>query len=102
MNFSEIAAPLTNWLSKKETFVWTDDCQMAFGKVKVLLKKFPVLKSPYYENTFKLIIDSSDVVTGSVLVQEASDGLDHLVSYVLKKFLKYEKNYSVVEKETFG
>ena len=85
LNFSEIAAPLTNLLSKK-----------------VLLQKSPVLKSPDYEKPFKLIIDSSDVGTGSVLVQEASDGLDHPVSYFSKKFLKYQKNYSVVEKETLG
>ena len=88
MNFSEIAAPLTNLLSKKVKFVWTDDCQMAFDKVKLLLKKFPVLKSPDYQKRFKLIINSSDVKTGSVLVHEASDGLDHPVSYFSKKFLK--------------
>ena len=49
-----------------------------------------------------MIIDRSDVGTGFVLVQEASDGLDHPVSYFSKKFLKYQKNYSVVEKETLG
>ena len=38
----------------------------------------------------KLIIDSSDVGTG---------GLDHPVSYFSKKFLKYQRNYSVVEKK---
>ena len=102
LNFSEIAAPLTNLLSKKVKFVWTDDCQLAFDKTKLLLQKSPVLKSPDYEKPFKLIIDSSDVGTGSVLVQEASDGLDHPVSYFSKKFLKYQKNYSVVEKETLG
>ena len=102
LNFSEIAAPLTNLLSKKVKFVWTDDCQLVFDKVKLLLQKSPVLKSPDYEKPFKLIIDSSDVGTGSVLVQEASDGLDHPVSYFSKKFLKYQKNYSVVEKETLG
>ena len=37
-----------------------------------------------------------------MLKQEASDGLDHPVSYFSKKFLKYQKNYSVVEKETLG
>ena len=102
LNFSEIAAPLTNLLSKKVKFVSTDDCQLAFDKVKLLLQKSPVLKSPDYEKPFKLIIDSSDIGTGSVLVQEASDGLDHPVSYFSKKFLKYQKNYSVVEKETLG
>ena len=89
LNFSEIAAPLTNSLSKKVKFVWTDDCEMAFVKVKLLLQKSPVLKSPDFEKPFKLIIDSSNVGTGSVLVQQASDGLDHPVSNFSKKFLKY-------------
>ena len=71
-------------------------------KVKLFLQKSPVLKSPDYEKPFKLIIDSSSVGTGAVIVQEASDGLDHPVSYFSKKFLKYQRNYSVVEKETLG
>ena len=61
---------------------------MAFDKVKLLLKNSPFLKSPDYEKPFKLVIDSSDVGTGSVLVQEASDGLDHPVSYFFKEILK--------------
>ena len=73
LNFSEIAAALTNLLNKKVKFVWTDDCQLAFDRVKLLLQKSPVLKIPNYEKPFKLIIDSSDVA-GSVLVEEASDG----------------------------
>ena len=64
LKFSEIVAPLTNVLSKKVKFVWTDDCQLAFDKVKLLLQKAPVLKSPEYEKPFKLIIDCSDVGTG--------------------------------------
>ena len=55
----------------------------------LLLQKSPVLKIPDYKKPFKLIIDSSDVGTGAVLVQEASDGLDHHVSYFSKKFLKF-------------
>ena len=39
LNFSEIAAPLTILLSKRVKFVWTDDCQMAIDKVKLLLQK---------------------------------------------------------------
>ena len=90
LNFSEIAAPLTNLLSKKVKFVWTDDCQLAFDKIKLLLRKSLVLRSQDYGKSFKLIIDSSDVGTGALLVQEASDGLDHPVSHFSKKFLKYQ------------
>ena len=102
LNFSEIAVKFTNLLSKKVMLVWADDCQLAFGKVKLLFQKSPVLKSGYYEKPFTLIIGSSDVGTGTVVIQEASDGLDYPVSYFSKKFLKYQRNYSVVEKETLG
>ena len=100
LNFLETAAPLTNFLSKK--FFWTDDCQLAFNKVKLLLQKSSVLKSPDYEKPIKLIIDSSDVGTGAVLVQEASDGLDHPISYFLKKFLQNKKKLFSGGKKTLG
>ena len=91
LNFSEIAAELTNLLSKKVKFVWTDDCQLAFEQVKSLLQKSAILKRPDYEKPFKLIIDSSDVERGAVFVQEASDGLDHPVSYFSKNKKKNKK-----------
>ena len=34
LNFSDIAAPLTNLLSKKVKFVWTDDCQIVIVRTK--------------------------------------------------------------------
>ena len=52
LNFSEIAALLTNLVIKKVKFVWTDDCQLAFDKVKLLLQKSPVLKSPDHIKAF--------------------------------------------------
>ena len=52
LNFSEIAASQTI-VKQKHTVVWTDDCQLAFDKVKSLLQKSPVLKSLDYEKPFK-------------------------------------------------
>ena len=69
---------------------------------RVMVNPRVVEKPRDYEKPFKLIIDSSDVGTGTVLVQEASDGLGHPGSYFSKKCLKYQKIYSVVEKETLG
>ena len=56
---------------------------MHFLEIAVLFH-FLLLNSPDYEKPFKLIIDSSDVGTGAVLVQEASDELDHPVIYLKK------------------
>ena len=47
-NFSSVAAPLTNLLRKDQAYVWGDDCQEAFTKVKSLLLSAPVLVTPDY------------------------------------------------------
>ena len=50
LNFSEIAAPLTNLLSKKVKFVWADDCQMTFDKV--ITPKIPCFEKSRLRETF--------------------------------------------------
>ena len=52
LNFSEMAAPLTNLLSKKVKFVNTDDGQMAFDKVMLLLQKSHVFEKSRLREAF--------------------------------------------------
>ena len=78
-NFSVIAKPLTNLLSKRMRFRWTSDCQNAFDKLKAILRSEPVLLAPNFNKEFKLAIDASDVGAGGVLLQEDSNGVDHPV-----------------------
>ena len=97
-NFSVIAEPLTNLLSKRTKFIWTNDCQKAFDILKARLKNKPVLLAPNFAKEFKLAVDASDTDAGSVLMQEGDNGGDHPVSYFSKKFNKHRK-YSTIEKE---
>ena len=98
-NFSVIAEPLTNLLSKQTKFIWTNDCQKAFDILKAILKNEPVLLAPNFAKEFKQAVDASDTGAGSVLMQEDGNGVDHPVSYFSKKFNKHQKNYSTIEKE---
>ena len=98
-NFSAIAEPLTNLLGKKAKYVWTDDCQKSFDKLKAILRSAPVLLAPSFDKEFKLAVDASDVGAGSVLLQEDDNGVDHPVCYFSKKFNKHQRNYSTIEKE---
>ena len=98
-NFSVIAEPLTNLLSKRTKFIWTNDCQKAFDILKAVLKIEPVLLAPNFATKFKLAVDASDTGAGSVLVQEDGNGVDHPVSYFSKKCNKHQKNYYTIEKE---
>lgn len=98
-NFSVIAAPLTNLLSKNSAFCWDEKCQKAFEMVKTILKSAPVLTAPDFTRQFKLAVDASDVGIGSVIMQEDINGVDHPVCYYSKKFNCHQKNYSTIEKE---
>ena len=86
-NFSVIAEPLTNLLSKRTKFIWT---KKAFDILKAILKNEPVLSSKFCKE-FKLAVDASDTGAGSVLMQEDGNGVDHLVSYFSKKLKRTSK-----------
>lgn len=73
-NFSAVAAPLTDLLSPKVRFHWSDGCQHAFECIKALMTNAPVLAVPVFERPFKV------AVGGAVLLQVGDDGVDHPVS----------------------
>ena len=90
-NFSVIAEPLTNLLSKRTKFIWTNDCQKAFDILKAILKNEPVLLAPNFAKEFKLVVDASDTGACSVLMQEDGNVVDHPVSYFSKTFNNHQK-----------
>lgn len=98
-NFSSIAYPLTNLLCKNSKFLWGESCQNAFEQIKAILTVSPVLSSPDFGKEFMLQIDASDVGCGGVLLQNDSDSVSHPIAYFSKKFDKYQRNYSTIEKE---
>ena len=100
-NFSVIAEPLRQFLSKRTKFIWTNDCQKAFDILKAILKNETVLLAPNFAKDFKQAIDASDTGAGSVLMQEDGNSVDHPVRYFSKKFNKHQKNYSTIEKKMF-
>ena len=65
-DFATLCEPLTNLLRKDVAFTWSDACQRAFDRVKMLLMSAPVLVMPDFGKPFILTTDASDccVVTG--------------------------------------
>ena len=98
-NFSTIAEPLTRLLSKRVKFTWSPECERAFQKLKAILESSPVLVAPNFSKLFKLVVDASEVASGSALLQEDQVGVDHPVCYFSKKFNKSQLNCSTIEKE---
>ena len=98
-NFSTIASSLTALLKKDTKFYWSEQCQLAFNRIKAILSNSPVLIAPNFSKQFKIAVDASDVGIGAVLMQEGTDKVDHPVCYFSRKFNKHQQNYSTIEKE---
>uniref|UniRef100_A0A8C5E2N5 ribonuclease H n=1 Tax=Gouania willdenowi TaxID=441366 RepID=A0A8C5E2N5_GOUWI len=101
-NFSVVAAPLTDLLSPKVEFCWTQACQFAFDQTKTLLVNAPVLAAPSFERPFKVAVDACDSGVGAVLLQDDGEGVEHPVSFFSKKLNRHQRWYSTIEKEALA
>jgi hypothetical protein len=78
----------------KRNFVWSDQCQAAFDKLKQLLTEAPLLKIPDFSKPFTIVTDASQVGLGGVLLQE-----NQPCAFESKKFSVAECNYTTTERE---
>ena len=101
-NFSAVATLLTDLLSPKRPFVWTEESQLAFESVKALLTTAPVLAAPNFSIPFSLAVDASDLGAGGVLMQCGTNGLEHPLCFFSRKFNCHQRGYSTIEKEALA
>ena len=65
-NFAGIASPLSSVTKKKVPFVWTEECQAAFERLKRELITVPELEFPDYNGSFIVDTDASNTSLGAV------------------------------------
>lgn len=97
-DFSRIARPLHKLTEAKQKFSWTDECDIAFQKLKSLLTENPILTFPQPDKPFILDTDASKEGLGAVLSQDI-DGQEPVIAYFSKSLSKAERNYCVTRKE---
>lgn len=68
-DFSKIAKPLTQLLTKDASFVFTDECQEAFCRIKQALISAPIIQAPDWDLPFEIMCDASDHAVGAVMGQ---------------------------------
>ncbi|KAA3474134.1 DNA/RNA polymerases superfamily protein [Gossypium australe] len=92
--FSLIAAPMTKLLRKGVPFVWTEEQQESFDKLKKILTEAPVLIQPEAGKEFTVYCDASHIGLGCVLMQEGK-----VVAYASRQLKPHEANYSTHDLE---
>ena len=103
MNFSTLAAPLTDLTSSSVPFHWTPICDQAFHHLKTFLSSEPVVWTPDHSRPFHLQVDASGVGVGAVLLQaDPTSNIFHPIAYHSAKLKKHQLNYSTIDKEALA
>jgi len=97
-NFAELASPLHALTQKNARFVWSDEAQEAFEKLKAALTSPPVLAMPRDEGEFVIDCDASEKTLGSMLSQ-VQDGTERMIAYASRSLDARERNYCCSRRE---
>lgn len=97
---SKLSFPLFQLLPKDAEFVWPDECETIFVKIKELVCKAPILHGPDWKLPFHIPTDSFHTTVGVVLGQH-DDKKPYVIYYSSKNLTPPKLNYMVIEEE-FG
>jgi transposase InsO family protein len=105
-NFADISQPLYALLKGKRKIKeidWTDQHDIAFGKLKSALVSSPVLAYPTPEGQYILDTDASQFALGAVLTQiqkdENGEDVERVIAYYSKIFNDAEQRYCARRRE---
>ncbi|KAK6027020.1 hypothetical protein OSTOST_06993 [Ostertagia ostertagi] len=108
LRYAEIAKPLYELTSPKNKFIWSEEQNKAFEKLKEALSNAPVLGQPNIEKAldksrpFVIYTDASRIGVGAVLAQEGDDGFLHPLFFASKSLSAAERNYHVTDQEALA
>ena len=97
----KLLKPIYELTKKGRPFVWGDEQQKAFDKIKSRLLKPPVLNMPDKRGRFLLYSDTSKYAICSALYQ-VQNGKPKLIAYMSKRMPEAARNYSIKELEMCG
>lgn len=97
-NFAKITRPLNELTRLQTTFKWTEECQLAFNKLKNYLLDPQVLAYPDLTKQFIVTTDASKTGYGAILSQIINN-VERPISFMSKSFSKGEQNKSTIEQE---
>ncbi|MCO5567802.1 hypothetical protein L7F22_021498 [Adiantum nelumboides] len=94
--YAIIAKPMNGLIT---LFVWTDECEESFNKLKQALMSTLILKAPDWNKIFHIHVDASNFAIGCILAQPGDGNIDFPISYASKWLNVAKKYYTTTEQE---
>jgi len=98
-DYAKIASPINQLVKKNMKFIWTEEAQKAFDKLKKKFEEKPILITPDPTKPFKIFTDASNHAIGAVLTQRDNNGVQHPCFFYSKPLSPVEKRYHTSEQE---
>ena len=100
--FATLAGPLNELRRSDVQWVWTAERQTAFEAIKSALAESSLRF--HFDESKQVIVatDASPYGVGAVLLQEQSDGKEHMITCASRTLSAAERNYSQLEKEALS
>ncbi|CAG7718386.1 unnamed protein product, partial [Allacma fusca] len=101
-NLSDIMHPLNLLQRKNARFVWSDECENSFRKIKEEIASERVLH--HFDPNKKLILatDASPYALGAVLSHIDGNGNERPIAFASRSLTPTECRYSQIDKESLG
>jgi len=97
-DFSKVARPLTNLLTKDAPFVIDESCVKAFEKLRSSLVSAPIVQPLDFSLPFEIMYDVSDFAIRAVLGQKVNR-MSYVIYYASMTLTDAQKDYSTTKKE---
>ena len=101
-NLSTVIHPLTQRLEKNHQWKWTEQCEIAFHKVKEMITSEQVLTHYDPSLPLRLACDASFVGIGAVLSHVMHDGTERPIAFASRTLTKTEQKYAQIDKEALS
>ena len=93
--------PFYDLIEDSTPFQWTEEHEKLFSSIKDRIHKDTVLAVPSTDYPFHIHVDSSNVGTGCILIQQFSEGKG-IISFNSRVFDKGEQKISTLHQELCG
>ena len=101
-NLSTILHPLHQLLEQGNKWQWTEQCEQAFSKAKLLITSELVLTHYDPALPVTLACDASPTGIGAVLSHIMPDGSERPVAFASRSLTKTERKYAQIDKEALS
>ena len=93
--------PFYDLIKDSTPFYWTEEHEALFNSIKERIHKDTVLAVPSTDYPFHIHVDSSNVRTGCILIQQFPEG-ERIISFNSRVFDKAEQKMSTLHRELCG